>query len=234
MDELRAAVAEMMTALNARIMRRFGRSRRELFEEIDRPLLKPLPADPYVLAEWRRCKVGIDYHVEASKHFYSVPYRHARAQVEVRLTARTVEIFLKGERIASHMRGSGDGHHTTINDHMPSSHRRYGDWTVERLLDEAGRLGPSVRMLCEMILRDRPHPEQGYRSCLGIVRLARPYGAARVDAASLRALEIGARKYGAVKSILEKKLDEEPHHRPRTVGEVGIDHPNIRGPKYYH
>jgi transposase len=152
MDELRAAVAEMMTALNARIMRRFGRSRRELFEEIDRPLLKPLPADPYVLAEWRRCKVGIDYHVEASKHFYSVPYRHARAQVEVRLTARTVEIFLKGERIASHMRGSGDGHHTTINDHMPSSHRRYGDWTVERLLDEAGRLGPSVRMLCEMIL----------------------------------------------------------------------------------
>lgn len=137
----------------------------------------------YVLAEWRRCKVGIDYHVEASKHFYSVPYRHARAQVEVRLTARTVEIFLKGERIASHMRGSGDGHHTTINDHMPSSHRRYGDWTVERLLDEAGRLGPSVRMLCEMILSDRPHPEQGYRSCLGIVRLARPYGAARVDVA---------------------------------------------------
>jgi TonB family protein len=105
-------------------------------------LLKALPAEPYVLAEWRRCKVGIDYHVEAAKHFYSVPYRYARAQVEVRLTARTVEIFLKGERIASHMRGSGNGHHTTINDHMPSSHRRYGDWTVERLLDEAGKLGP--------------------------------------------------------------------------------------------
>lgn len=234
MDELRVAVAEMMTALNDRIMRRLGRSRRALFEEIDQPLLKALPAEPYVLAEWRRCKVGIDYHVEASKHFYSVPYRHARAQVEVRLTARTVEIFLKGERIASHMRGSGNGHHTTINDHMPSSHRRYGDWTVERLLDEAGQLGPSVRMLCEMILSDRPHPEQGYRSCLGIVRLARPYGAARVDAASLRALEIGARKYGAVKSILEKKLDREPLRRPRTAGEVGIDHPNIRGPNYYH
>jgi transposase len=144
MDELRAAVAEMMTALNDRIMRRLGRSRRALFEEIDQPLLKTLPTEPYVLAEWRRCKVGIDYHVEASKHFYSVPYRHARAQVEVRLTARTVEIFLKGERIASHVRGSGNGHHTTINDHMPSSHRRYGDWTVERLLDEAGRLGPTA------------------------------------------------------------------------------------------
>ena len=234
MDELRVAVAETMATLNDRIMRRFGRSRRALFEEIDRPLLKTLPAEPYVLAEWRRCKVGIDYHVEAAKHFYSVPYRHARARVEVRLTARTIEIFLKGERIASHMRGSGNGHHTTVDDHMPSSHRRYGDWTVERLLDEAGRLGSSVRMLCEMILSDRPHPEQGYRSCLGIVRLARPYGAARVDAASLRALEIGARKYGAVKSILEKKLDGEPLHRPRTAGEVGIDHPNIRGPKYYH
>ena len=234
MDELRAAVAEMMATLNDKIMRRFGQSRRQLFEEIDRPLLKALPAEPYVLAEWRRCKVGIDYHVEAAKHFYSVPYRHARAQVEVRLTARTVEIFLKGERIASHMRGSGNGHHTTINDHMPSSHHRYGDWTLERLLEEAGRLGPSVRMLCEMILQDRPHPEHGFRACLGIMRLARPYGAARVDAASLRALEIGARNYGAVKSILEKKLDGEPLRRPRTAGEVGIDHPNIRGPKYYH
>lgn len=138
LDDLRAAMTEMMTALNARVMRRFGRSRRELFEEIDRPLLKALPAEPYVLAEWRRCKVGIDYHVEAAKHFYSVPYSHARAQVEVRLTARTVEIFLRGERVASHMRGSGNSHHTTINDHMPSSHRRYGDWTVERVLDEAG------------------------------------------------------------------------------------------------
>jgi transposase len=132
------------------------------------------------------------------------------------------------------VRGSGNGHHTTINDHMPSSHRRYGNWTVERLLNEAGRLDPSVRMLCEMILSDRPHPEQGYRSCLGIVRLARAYGAVRVDAASLRALEIGARKYGAVKSILEKKLDGDPLHRPRPAGEVSVDHPNIRGPKYYH
>lgn len=234
MEELRVAVAEMMATLNDKIMRRFGRSRRQLFEEIDRPLLKALPAEPYVLAEWCLCKVGIDYHVEAAKHFYSVPYRYARAKVEVRLTARTVEVFLKGERIASHIRGSGNGHQTTIGDHMPSSHRRYGDWTMERLLDEAGQLGPSVRMLCEMILSDRPHPEQGFRSCLGILRLARSYGAARVDAASLRALEIGARKYGAVKSILEKKLDGEPLRRPRTAGEVGIDHPNIRGPKYYH
>lgn len=234
MDELRDAVAAMLIELNGRPMRRLGRSRQELFEELDRPHLKPLPAEPYVLAEWRRCKVGIDYHVEVSRHFYSVPYRHARAQVEVRVTVRTVEIFLKGERIASHIRGSGNGRHTTIGDHMPSSHRRYRDWPVERLRDEAGQLGRSVRMLCEVILSDRPHPEHGYRSCLGILRLARPYGASRVDAAALRTLELGARSYGVVKSILEKKLDGQPLHRPRTAGEVGVDHPNIRGSKYYH
>ncbi len=233
-DELRGAVAAMLVELNGCPMRRLGRSRSELFEELDRPRLRPLPAEPYVLAEWRHCKVGLDYHVEVGRHFYSVPYRHARAQVEVRLTVRTVEIFLKGERIASHLRGSGNGHHTTVSEHMPSSHRRYRDWTVERLLDEAGQLGPSVRMLCEMILSERPHPEHGYRSCLGILRLARPYGASRVDAAALRALEIGARRYGAVKSILEKKLDGQPLPRLRSAGEVSVDHPNIRGSKYYH
>lgn len=232
--ELNAAIADLMGKLNDRVMRRLGRSRRQLFEELDAPHLKALPAEPYILAQWRRCKVGLDYHVEVERHFYSVPYRHARASVEVRLTARTVEVFLKGERIAAHMRGSGNGRHTSIADHMPSSHRRYADWTAERLLDEAGRLGPSVTLLCEKILSDRPHPEHGYRSCLGILRLARHYGAARLDAAALRALEIGARNYGAVRSILEKKLDGVPVPQPRSAGEVGVDHPNIRGSHYYH
>jgi transposase len=233
-DELRVAAAEMIAQLNDKVMRQYGGSRRDLFEELDRPHLKPLPAEPYELAEWRRCKVGLDYHVEVARHFYSVPYRHARASVEVRLTARTVEIFLNGERIGAHVRGSGNGHHTTVDDHMPSSHRRYRDWTADRLLDEADRLGPSVRLLCEIILQERPHPEHGYRACLGIVRLVRSYGAARLDAAALRALEIGGRNYGTIKSILEKRLDEQPLEQRRTPGAVGIDHPNIRGPKYYH
>lgn len=235
LDEVNAAIADLLRRLNDEwVMRQFGRTRRALFEELDAPLLKPLPAQPYVLAQWRRARVGIDYHVEAENHFYSVPYRHARSAVEVRLTARTVEIFAKGERIAAHMRGSGNGHHTTINDHMPSSHRRYADWTIERIVAEAGNLGPSVQLLCEMILRDRPHPEQGYRSCLGILRLARSYGAARLDAAALRALEIGARNYGSAKSILEKKLDGQPVRAPQSAGEDAIDHPNIRGSTYYH
>jgi len=197
LGELNAAIADLLVRLNdERVMRRFGRTRRQLFEEIDAPRLRPLPATPYVLAQWRRARVGLDYHVEVEKHFYSVPYRHARAAVEVRLTARTIEVFAAGERIAAHMRGSGNGRHTTINDHMPSSHRRYADWTIERIVAEAAGLGPSVKLLCERILQDRPHPEQGYRSCLGILRLARPYGAAcaRDRRAQLRIGEIHPRE----------------------------------------
>jgi transposase len=141
--EVNAAIAELLVRLNdQRVLRYVGRTRRQLFEEIDAPRLKPLPAEPYGLAEWRLRKVGLDYHVDVEGHYYSIPYRHARASVEVRLTPRTVEVFLKGERIAAHMRGSGDGKHTTITEHMPSSHRRYSDWTIERIIREAMRIGP--------------------------------------------------------------------------------------------
>jgi transposase len=217
-------------------MRHVGRTRRQLFAEIDAPKLKALPAQPYELAQWRLRKVGLDYHVDFDGHFYSVPYRHARAEVEVRATLRAIEVFLKGERIAVHMRGSGDGKHTTVAEHMPSSHRRYADWTVERILSEAARVGPSTDMLCQMILEHRPHPEQGFRACLGIVRLAKPFGAPRLEAACLRALEVGARTYGSVKSILDNRLDGQPVHRPQGPenGVLTLTHPNIRGPRYYH
>ena len=144
--EVNAAIAQMLTALNDhRVMRPVGRTRRQLFEEIDAPRLKPLPVEHYVLAEWRVRKVGLDYHVDFDGHFYSVTYRHARAGVEVRATLRSVEVFLKGERIAVHMRGSGDGKHTTLAEHMPSSHRRYADWTLERLRRRPPRGRPPPR-----------------------------------------------------------------------------------------
>jgi transposase len=221
------------------VLRYVGRTRRQLFAELDQPRLKPLPAEPYVLAEWRSRKVGLDYHVEVEGHFYSVPYRHARAQVEVRFTARTVEVFAAGDRIAAHLRGSGNGKHTTLSDHMPSSHRRYGDWTIERILREARAIGPSAEMLCEMILAERPHPEQGFRTCLGVVRLVKPFGAARVEAACLRALEVGAKTYGSVKSILDNHLDGRPPARRRQAGSDDAQgllplHANIRGARYYH
>jgi len=232
--ELNAAIGELLVQLNeGRPIRRLGRTRRQLLEELDRPRLKPLPAEPYSFAEWRVRRVGIDYHVELDKHFYSVPYRCARAEVEARLTPRTVEIFRNGERVAVHPRGSGNGQHTTLPEHMPSSHRRHADWTIERIRAEATRIGPATAGLCELILERRPHPEQGFRACLGILRLVKPFGDSRLEAATTRAIEIGALSYRSVKSILDHKLDRQAA-QPRAADGTPILHPNIRGPRYYH
>ena len=232
--EVNAAIGDLLRTLNEeRPIRRLGVTRRRLLEDLDRPALKPLPAAHYDYCEWRVCRVGIDYHVDAGSHFYSVPYRFARAEVEVRLTVRTVEIFLKGERIAAHLRMSGNRKHTTVPDHMPSSHRRYAGWTVDRIREDARSIGPATAALCELILEQRPHPEQGFRACLGIVRLAGPFGMGRLEAAAERAIEIGARTYGSVKSILDNKLDRRPVQKRAPDG-TPVLHPNIRGPRYYN
>ena len=250
--EVNAALAELMTHLNdERQIRRLGTTRRHLFDEIDKPALKPLPAEAYVFAEWRLCRVGIDYHVEISAHYYSVPYRFIRTEVDARLTVRSVEIFHKGERIATHPRMSGNRHHTTTAEHMPSSHRRYAGWTIERIRQDAAQIGPATAALCERILDQRSHPEQGFRACLGgacqrlrhakhvgvagggILRLAKPFGPLRLEAAAERALDIGALGYGSVKSILDTGLDRRPAPT-RAADRTPILHPNIRGPRYYN
>ena len=231
--DVNAAIGELLTQLNEeRKIRRLGSTRRQLLEQIDRPALKPLPQEAYEYSEWYLRRVGIDYHVEVAKHYYSVHYHHVRREVDVRLTARHVEVFLKGERIAVHMRGSGNYKHTTLPEHMPSSHRRYAGWTTERILKDATLIGVATAALCEQIFEARPHPEQGYRACIGIVRLAGPYGRERVEAAAERAIEIGAKTYGSVKSILEHKLDRRPA-RKRATDATPIQHDNIRGPRYY-
>jgi transposase len=232
--ELNEAMALLVTDLNARPMRRLGVSRRDLFLELDHPALKPLPAQAYEYAEWRLRRVSLDYHVDIDGHYYSVPYRLIRDQVEARLTTRTVEIFHKGERVAVHLRGVGRGRHTTVPDHMPSAHRRHAEWTIERIQRTAARIGPSTARLLSIILESRPHPEQGYRACLGILRLARQYSEPRLEAACERGLDIGARSYGSIQSILKNGLDRQPR-RPSRQGELVLpDHPNIRGPHYYH
>jgi transposase len=232
--EVNAAIGELLHQLNdIRPIRRLGVTRRQLLEEVDRPCLKPLPLEPYVFAEWRVRRVGIDYHVDVDHHYYSVPYRFARQQIDVRLTARTVEFFVKGERIAAHRRSSSNAGHTTLPEHMPSSHRRYADWTIDRIRREAAAIGPSAALLCDLILKRRPHPEQGFRACLGIIRLTKPFGTERVEAAALRALDIGAMTYGSVKSILDNNLDRHAQPR-RTANEPAILHSNIRGARYYH
>ena len=230
--ELNQAIARVAD-LNARPMRRLGVSRRDLFLELDRPALKELPAEPYQYAEWRVRRVGLDYHVEIDGHYYSVPHRLIREQLDARITERTIELFCKGERVAVHMRGTGRGRHTTIPEHMPSAHRRYAEWTIERIGIDAAAIGPSTAKLTALILESRPHPEQGYRACIGILRLVRHYGAERLEAACNHGLEIGARSYSSIQSILKHGLDHRPP-RPAAQRELLLDHPNIRGPRYYH
>lgn len=232
LDELNTVIAECLKDFNDnRILRQYGQTRRQLFGDIDAPNLKPLPAEPWVHAEWKRCRVGIDYHIALERHHYSVPHRYARREVEARYTARTVEIFLGHERIAVHMRGSGNGRHTTVREHMPSSHRRYSDWTPTKIHAEARRVGPMLAVLVEKIIESRPHPEQGYRSCIGIIRLEKRFGADRLEAAAQRALEIDAHNYPSIKSILEKGLDKVPVRQPPQ--RAPVLHDNIRGAKYY-
>ncbi|MBO0757154.1 MAG: IS21 family transposase [Bradyrhizobiaceae bacterium] len=232
--EVNAAIAELLKRLNEdRLIRRLGVTRRQLLEELDRPALKPLPTEPYVFAEWRVRRVGVDYHVDIDHHYYSVPHRFARVEVEVRITARTVEVFAKGQRIAAHRRMSSNYGHTTLPEHMPSSHRRYADWTIDRIRQDAALIGQAAAALCELILERKPHPEQGFRACLGIIRLAKVFGNNRVDAAAARAIDIGAYTYGSVKSILDNNLDRHPAQTRAADGDT-ILHSNIRGARYYN
>jgi transposase len=232
--ELNSAITALLGELNGRPMRRLGVSRRQLFGELDRPALAALPVEPYVYAEWRQRRVALDYHVDVDGHYYSVPHRLLRQQVEARITQRTVELFHKGERVACHLLGGARGRHTTVTEHMPSAHRRHVGWTHERIQREAAAIGSDTATLVEVILRSRLHPEQGFRACLGILRLARQYGTDRLEAACRRGLEIGARSYGSINSILHNGLDRQPLTRPSQAPELPLDHPNIRGSRYYH
>ena len=230
--ELNEAIRACVTDLNNRPSRHLGASRRALFEEVEHSALKPLPAEPYVFAAWKECGVGLDYHVEVETHYYSVPHTLLREKVWARITARTVEVFHRGKRVAAHVRSSSNRRHTTVREHMPSSHRRYADWTPESLRRRAGEIGRSTSALVEIIMRERTHPEQGFRACIGILRFARTYGTERLEAACARALQIGARSYSSVKSILKNDLDRR---RPESATDgPAIVHANIRGPTYFH
>lgn len=212
-------------------MRGWGTTRRALYEQLDRPALLALPPTAYEYAEWKRCRVGLDYHIEIAKHWYSVPHALLRQEVEARITARTVEIFYRGKRVASHLRSLRPHRPTTVPDHMPSSHRRYRDWTHDRIRREAARVGSDAAALVDVILRSRPHPEQGFRSCIGILGLEKRYGAERLDAACARALALGTRSYGSVAAILKNRQDQTAADRAERPS---LLHENIRGPSYYH
>lgn len=231
--ELNAAIAELLPTLNERAFQGRTESRRDLFETIDRPALKPLPRDAYDYAEWRKAKPGIDYHITVDKRFYSVPHNLIGLTLDVRLTASTVEVLHKGQRVACHPR-QGQGRYSTDTAHMPKAHRAHRDWSPGRFLDWAKSIGPCTAQVIEQQLTDRPHPEHGYRSCLGLLKLARGYSKPRLEAACQRALAIHSASYRSVASILKQGLDQQPLPDDQT-GQAELPlHTNVRGPGYYH
>ena len=232
--DLNTAIAELVGDINARVMKGYNASRAELFATIDRPALKELPQEAYVFAVWKRCRVAPDYHVEVDGHWYSAPFRLIRELVDVRVADNTVEIFHKRQRVASHPRAPNRRGHTTIPDHMPSAHRRHASWTPSRLVAYAEKIGPSTAALFEAIMTDRPHPEQGFRTCLGILALTRTYDNARVDAACRRGVSIKARSVASIRSILKNGLERAFLNEGERLDREPVRHGNIRGRDYFH
>jgi len=193
-----------------------------------------LSAEPYVYAEWKKARVHIDYHVAVDGHYYSVPHALIKKQLDVRITRNTIELFNRGNRVASHRRSYQKGRHTTVSAHMPESHRQAGDWSPERLSNWAAKTGPATEKLIQTVLMSRKHPQQAYRSCLGILRLGKAYSDARLEAACRRrALILGSHSYKSIESILKHRLDDKPIAEQQELA-LPEDHDNIRGPSYYH
>ncbi|KVR67511.1 IS21 family transposase [Burkholderia ubonensis] len=234
LDEANRAIATLLVGLNNKPFKKLPGCRRSAFEELDRPALRPLPERPYQFAQWKLARVGIDYHVEVVEHFYSVPYRYAREQVDVRYTRTSVEIFHRGQRIAAHARSERRGHHSTIAAHMPPNHRAATtEWNPQRLLKWAASIGPHTAAVVEHLLSGRQHPEQAYRACLGVLRLGKDYGATRLEAACSRAIDLKASNYRFIASTLKNGLESKAE-AAAAQAELPLVHANVRGPSYYH
>jgi transposase len=234
LSELQEAIAEKLEALNHRSFQKLEGTRRILFETLEKPALKPLPVHSYVYADWKRARVNIDYHIELDYHYYSVPYQLVHEKLDVRFTDTSIEVFFKGRRIASHLRSYRKGAHTTLREHMPKSHQKYLEWSPSRLIRWAGQIGPHTQNLVACILENRPHPEQGYRSCLGLLRLRKTYSPERLETACARALQMKAYSYKNVESILKKGVDRQPLMTASAQTPLPLlDHANLQGRQYY-
>jgi transposase len=231
-EEINEAIDGLLDKLNSKPLRKLKRSRRELLVEVDRPALLPLPERRFEFAEWKvGVRVNMDYHVEIEKNYYSVPFQHARETVDLRATATTVEVFLRGKRVSSHVRSTGQFKYSTLREHMPRAHQEHLDWTPSRIVNWAERVGPSTARLVTTIMTERTHPEQGYRTCLGILRLAKRHTEERLEKACARAAACHSHSYRSVASILEKKLENQA--LPQLPQGTLPRHENLRGSSYY-
>lgn len=234
--DLNEAIVELLAKLNQRPFRKKQGTRASWWESLDKPALKPLPLSPFDLSEWTRARVNIDYHVAFDGNLYSVPYNLVQEMVEIRSTPMLVEILHNGVRVASHIRSRETGKAVTIHEHRPKSHQEHLQWTPSRMIQWAATIGPNTARLFERIMSDKPHPEMGYRGCLGIIRLAKKYSPARVEAACERALLTGACRYKSVESILKTGLDRTPVLNNNLSSQAVLSsplHDNIRGPQYF-
>ena len=231
--ELNHSLALARERVNDRPFQKLAGSRRSVFEETERATLRPLPAERYELAEWKTAKVNIDYHISVEGHLYSVPYRLVGAAVTVRLTATTLEILHQGTRVAAHARSVAKGRYTTEPTHRPKSHQQHLEWSPSRLVTWGASIGDATARVVEAILARQPHPEQGYRACLGLLSLSRRYERTRLEAASVRALASGAVSYRAVKSILATGLDHLPFEAEPPTLHLPATHAHVRGAAYY-
>jgi transposase len=231
--ELNEAIRALVEKINNRQMRKLGRSRKELFETLDKPAALPLVQQRYEYADWQKARVNIDYHIEVASHYYSVPYQLIHEQVDVRSTGHTIEVFYKGARQTSHLRSYAKYGHTTKLEHMPESHRKYLEWTPPRIIQWAEKTGECTKEVVKTILESRKYPEQAYRSCLGILRLERCYPKERIENASRRALKYRTCSYQSIKSILATGLDKQTDFLYEQENVISPVHKNIRGWEYY-
>ncbi|WP_045366611.1 IS21 family transposase [Mycoavidus cysteinexigens] len=244
LPELNHAIATLLIDLNARPFKKLPGNRIQAFEAIDRPVLRPLPLQPFELAHWKKARVSIDYHIEVDRHYYSVPHQWVGHEVEVRITAGIIECFHQGKRVASHpnvashLIPSVNNHHTTLAEHMPKSHQAHRQWSPGRLLNWGESIGEATHQIVQHLLDSKPHPEMGYRSCLGLMQLSRTYGKERLEAACARAAALRAMTYKSVSNILKSGLDRiesSPPVTPAAQTEPRFTtHDNVRGPRYYH
>ncbi|HSW38633.1 MAG TPA: IS21 family transposase [Acidobacteriota bacterium] len=232
LGELNEAIQELLVRLNNRTFRKLDTTRAKLFESLEKPMLKPLPSEPFPFVEWKTVRVNIDYHVEINGHYYSVPHQYTHEEVEARISETVIEIMLKGERIATHARSTVAGKHSTQAEHRPAKHQDL-EWTIDRFTEKGRAVGPSTALLLEHVMKARKHPELGYRSCLGILRLARRYTNERLEAACRRAITLNACSYRSIKSMLAAGLDRQVLEQPAIPASHQEHHANVRGAAYY-